>query len=38
VLWLRTEEDPDDELQRLVRESKRRGWYSPPPVSGPPPG
>jgi len=36
VLWLRSEEDPDDELQRLVRESKRRGWYSPPPLHRPP--
>jgi cytochrome c oxidase assembly factor CtaG len=28
--WLRSEEDPDEELQRLVREERRRS--APPPI------
>ena len=36
--WLRTEEDPDDELHRLVKEERRRGWASPPARLGPKPG
>ena len=32
--WLRTEDDPDDEMHHLVRVERRHGWASPPPVSG----
>ena len=31
VTWLRSDEDPDDELYRLIRAERRRGWAAPPP-------
>ncbi|MGP8059566.1 MAG: cytochrome c oxidase assembly protein [Acidimicrobiales bacterium] len=30
VTWLRDDEDPDDELYRLVKTERHRGWASPP--------
>lgn len=34
VTWLRSDEDPDDELYRLIKDERRRGWASPPPLGG----
>jgi len=34
LTWLRTDEDPDDELFRLIKEERRRGWGSPGPLGG----
>jgi cytochrome c oxidase assembly factor CtaG len=36
VAWLRADEDPDDGLQRLVRESHRRSWGPAPGAAAPP--
>lgn len=35
LTWLHSEDDPDDELYRLIREERRRGWASPRPLGGP---
>jgi len=34
VAWLRAEEDPDEEMRKLVRENKRRAWGTPPSQGG----
>ena len=41
VYWLKSEDDPDEELQALVRRERRHAWATPPPLGrdeGPPPG
>ncbi|MFZ0173816.1 MAG: cytochrome c oxidase assembly protein [Acidimicrobiales bacterium] len=38
VMWLRTEEDPDQALHRLVRETRRRAWGSQAGAAGAAPG
>lgn len=34
LAWLRSDEDPDDELYRLIKDERRRGWGSPGPPGG----
>jgi len=35
--WLRNDEDPDDELFRLMKEERRRAWQVPKTLGGDPP-